>query len=81
MSISMDRRSIILVPSCFSRQGASNDIHDDPKRPIWQFGQGLGHGQRHHIVTDFITCWVTPPKWAVLPEYCQFSQNLLEIIT
>ena len=31
---SMDRRSIILEPSCFSHQDASNDTHDDPNLPI-----------------------------------------------
>ena len=78
MSISMDRRSIILVPSCFSRQDAANDTHDDPNGPIYQFAPG--HGQGHHIAIDFITCGVTPPKWAVLPECCQFSENVLEIV-
>ena len=33
-SISMDCMSIILLPSCFPRQDASNDIHDDPNGPI-----------------------------------------------
>ena len=33
-SIPMDRRSIILVPSCSSSQDASNDTHDDQNGPI-----------------------------------------------
>ena len=44
--------SIILVPSCFSRQVASNDIHDDPNGPTLQFDTGYGQG--HHITMDFI---------------------------
>ena len=38
ISIYMDRRSIILVPSCFSHQDASSDIHYNPIGPILQFG-------------------------------------------
>ena len=66
MSVSIDRRSIILVPSCFSRQNASNDTHDDPNGPTLQLDPGNGQG--HHITMTFITCGVTPPKRAVIPE-------------
>ena len=78
MSISMDRRSIILVPSCFSRQNASNDTHGDPNGPTLQLDRGVG--QDSHINMNFIICGVTPPKRAVLPECYQFSENLLYII-
>ena len=78
MSISMNRRSNILAPSLFSRQNASNDTHDDPNGPSLQFDPG--HGQRHHIAMDAITCGVTPPKWAVLPECWQFPETLLYIV-
>ena len=73
MSISMDRRSIILVPSCFSRQNASNDIHDDPNGPTLQID--LGDCQCRHITMNFIVCGVTPPKRAVLPECYPFSEK------
>ena len=79
MSISMGLRSVTLVPSFFSRQNASKDTHDDPNEPSLQFDPG-GHDQGHHIALDVITCGVTPPKWAVLPECCQFSENLLCIV-
>ena len=56
VSISKHRRSIILVPSCFSRQDASNDTLNDPNGPILQFSPG--HSQAPHIVMDQLT----PPK-------------------
>ena len=71
----MDRRPIILVPLCFSRQYASNGAHDDLNAPTLQ--SDPGHGQGHFITMDFIMCGVIPPKWAVLPECYQFSENLL----
>ena len=52
MSISMDHRSIILVPSCFSRQDASNDTRDDPNGLTLQLDPGVGQG--HHITMNFI---------------------------
>ena len=75
--ISMDHRSIILVPSCLSRQDTSNDATDDPNESTLQFDTGPGHGR--HITIEFITCAVTPPKWAVLPEYGHFSENMLDV--
>ena len=73
----MTCRSIILVPSCFSRQDASNDTHDDPNEPTLQLD--LGHSQGHHITMNFIICvlWGNTAKKAVLPECYQFSENLL----
>ena len=72
---SMDRRLIILIPSCFSRQDPSNGTHNDPNETASQ--SDPGHGQGHYITMDFIMCGVTPPKWAVLPVYYQFSEKLL----
>ena len=66
MLISMDHRSIILVPSRFSRQNAPNDTHDDPNRPTLQLD--TGDGQDHHITTNLIICGVTPPNRSVLLE-------------
>ena len=74
----MDRRSINLVPSCFSRQDASNGTHADPNEPILQ--SDPGHGQCLHITMDFTLCGVTPPKWAALPECYQCSENLLHTV-
>ena len=74
----MDHRSIRLVPSCFPRQDASNDTHDDLNEPTLQLDPGDGQG--HHITTNFILCGVTPPKGAVLTECYQFSENLLYIV-
>ena len=71
----MNRWSIILVPWCFSRQGASNDTHDDQNGPTLQFDPD--HGQGHHIAMNFITCGATPPKWPVLSECCKFSQSFV----
>ena len=65
----MHRKSIILVQSCFSRQDALNDTHDDAKGPTLHFGPG--HVQGRHIAMDFIMCGVTPSKRAVLPECYQ----------
>ena len=48
----MDHRSVILVTSCFSRQDASNDAHDDPNGPALQLDPG--HSQVHHIAMNFI---------------------------
>ena len=76
--ISVDRWSTILLASSFSRQDASNDTHDDPNGPTLQFDPSDSQG--HHMSMDTITCGVTPPKWAVLPEGCQFSENLLYIV-
>ena len=70
----MSLRSIILVSSFFSCQDAFDDTHDDPNGPTSQFD--LGHGQSHHSAIDIITLGVTPLKWAVLPESCQFSENV-----
>ena len=56
MPISMDHRSIILVPSRFSRQNASNDTHDDPDGPTLQLDPGDGQG--HHITMNLIMCAV-----------------------
>ena len=79
MSISMDRRSIILVPSCLYDRNASNDTHDDPNGRTLQLDPGDGQG--HHIIMNFIIGGVTPPKRAVLPECYQFfSENLLYIV-
>ena len=41
----MDRRLVILVSTGFSRQDASNDIHEDPNSPNLKFDPG--HGQGH----------------------------------
>ena len=79
MSISKDRRSITLVPSCFSRQDASNDTHDDPNGPTLQLDPGDGQG--HHITMNLIICGATPTTRAVLPEWYQFSENVLCIVT
>ena len=70
--------SIILVPSCFSRQDASNSTNDDPNERALQ--SDPSNGQDHCITMDFIMCGVTPPKWAVLPEYYQFSENSFCIV-
>ena len=78
MSISMDHRSNILVPSCFSLQNASNYTHDYPNGPTLQLGPGDGQG--HHIAMNFIICGVIPPRSAALPECYQFSENLLYIV-
>ena len=61
MSISMDRRSIILVPLCFSRQNALTMTltHDDPNGPTLQLDPGDGQG--HYVTMNFIICGVTPP--------------------
>ena len=42
MPISMDHRSISLVPSCLSRQDASNDTLDHPSGPTLQSDPGQG---------------------------------------
>ena len=76
--MSMDRRSIIFVPSCFPRQNASNDTHDDPNGPALQLDPG--DGQCHHITMNLIICDGTPLKRAVLPECYQFSEKLLYIV-
>ena len=71
----MDRGPIILLPSCFSRQDASNGVHDDLSEPTLRYDPS--HGQGYYITMDFMMCGVTPPMWAVLPEYYQFSGILL----
>ena len=71
----MDRRSIILVGSCFSRQDAANGTHDDLNEPALQ--SDPGHSQGHYIIVYFTVRGITPPRWVVLPECYHFSENLL----
>ena len=70
MSIDMNRRPIILVPSFFSRHDASNDTPNNPNEPALFFFFDLGHVQGLHIAMDIIMHVVTPPKWEVLLECC-----------
>ena len=77
-SVSMDRMSILSLPSCFSGQDASNGTHDDLTEPTLR--SDPGHGQGHYITMNFIMCGVTPLKWAVLPECYQFSENVLYVV-
>ena len=80
MPISMDHRSIILVASCFSRQNASSDTHDEDDTDAPTLQLDPAGGQDHHITMNLIICAVTPLKMAVLPECYQLSENVLYMI-
>ena len=43
---------MILVPSCFSRQDASNSTHEDTNESTLQ--SDPGHGQGHYITMDLL---------------------------
>ena len=76
----MDRRSVILAPSYFSRRDASNDTHDDPNGHIWQLDPG--HSQGHHTAMDFVTCGGNTAKVGGATWMLQiFKKKLLQIVT
>ena len=78
-SVCTDLKAIILVPSCFLHEDASNHTHDDPNDPTVHIHPDQDQGQYSSM--DFITSRITPSEWAMPPEYCQFSDHLVKCST
>ena len=70
ISISMDRRPIILVPSSFSCHKASNDTDDDPNGPTLKYDPG--HCQGRHITVTSSTAKASDDI-PILPTFRKFA--------